>query len=107
MTNKEQFYQELNLDTYCGYTWCRKLYGYSKFEPKFLEQIGKKLDELGRSRVKYVFSVYFKTQMAYELGQEKAAGEWYSKQQEKKQEREVQKNSSRRNIQFNGLPQDW
>lgn len=85
--SKEQFFQKLNEDTYCGYVWCRKLYDYSMTEPKFLERVYKRLDELGRDNVKYIFGLYFRTQIAYERDQHKDAAKWLA--DNKKYERQV------------------
>lgn len=87
--SKEQFFQELNEDTYYGYQWCRKLYGYAWSDPKFLERVYKRLDELGRDKVKYIYWLYFKTQKDYEFEQEKDAAEWLAKQNNRKYERQV------------------
>ena len=87
--SKEQFFQELNEDTFCGYVWCRKLYGYAWSDPKFLERVSQRLDELGRDKVKYIFGLYFRTQKDYELIQQKDAAEWLAKQNNRKYERQV------------------
>ena len=44
--NKEQFYQNLNAATYCGWDWCRKLYGYQYTDVGFLERVYARLEEL-------------------------------------------------------------
>ena len=74
--SKEEFYQSLNADTWCGWDWCRKLYGYQIADPAFLERVFARLDELKRGRVKTIYGFYYKTQRAYEIEQERDAGAW-------------------------------
>lgn len=50
--SKENFFQSLTADTWCGWDWCRKLYGYSVTDPALLERVFARLDELNRPRVK-------------------------------------------------------
>lgn len=87
--NKEQFYQDITADTFCGYQWCKKLYGYSMYDKPFLERVFARLDELGRSRVKVIYAIYFKWQMALELEQDKSAAHWLVERTDKEYERNV------------------
>ena len=87
--SKEEFYQGLNADTWCGWDWCRKLYGYQIADPAFLERVFARLDELNRSRVKTIYGSYYKTQRAYEIEQERDAGAWLGEQTHKDYERKV------------------
>ena len=65
--NKEQFYQSLNAATLFGRDWCRKLYGYQYTDVAFLERVYARLEELDRQRVKYIYALYVKTQIAHEM----------------------------------------
>ncbi len=38
-SSKEQFYNNLNAATYCGWDWCGKLYGYQCTDVGFLERV--------------------------------------------------------------------
>ena len=87
--SKEEFYQSLNEDTCCGYTWCRRLYGYQYVEQEFLDRIFARLDELNRGKVKYIYAAYLKFQIAYEIEQEQQAGTWLVGQIDKNYERKV------------------
>ena len=87
--SKEQFLEELNEDTFCGYVWCRKLYGYAWSDPKFLERVYKRFDELGRDKVKYIFHLYLKTENDHEQAINKDAAKWLAKQNNRKYERQV------------------
>ena len=69
--SKEQFYQSLNAGTWCGWDWCRKLYGYQYKDEEFLKRVYARLEELNREKVKYIYAFYVKTQIAYEIAQEK------------------------------------
>lgn len=74
--SKEEFYQSLTADTWCGWDWCRKLYGYQITDQAFLERVFARLDELNRSRIKTIYGFYYKTQRAYEIERERDAGAW-------------------------------
>ena len=87
--SKEEFYQSLNADTWCGWDWCRKLYGYSVTDQAFLERVFVRLDELKRGRVKTIYGFYYKTQRTYEIEQERDAGAWLVEQTHKDYERKV------------------
>ena len=86
--SKEQFYQDLNENTFCGYTWCRKLYGFQMYDNAFLERIFARLDELGRGRVKSIYGLYLKWEMRHEIEQMKDAGTWLVKRNQEERERE-------------------
>ena len=92
--SKENFFQSLTADTWCGWDWCRKLYGYSVTDPAFLERVCARLDELNRPRVKHIYAFYLKTQIAHEKEQEREAGEWLTKQIDKNYERMVKENGN-------------
>lgn len=87
--SKEQFYQDLNEDTFCGYQWCKQLYGYSIGNEGFLEQVFARLDELGRDKVKVIFALYMKWEIKYQGEQEKEAAHWLVEQTDKNYERQV------------------
>lgn len=87
--SKEEFYQSLNADTWCGWDWCRKLYGYQITDSEFLERVFVRLDELNRSRAKTIYGFYYKTQRAYEIEQERDAGAWLVDKTHKDYERKV------------------
>lgn len=87
--NKEGFLQELNADTWCGYIWCRRLYGYQYTDPDFLRRVYDRLDELGRDKVKYIYALYVKLEIAYQMEQEREAGAWLVEQIDKDYERKV------------------
>ena len=87
--NKEQFYQSLNAATYCGWDWCRKLYGYQCTDVGFLERVYARLEELDRQRVKYIYALYVKTQIAHEIAQTQEVGKWLVEQTNKNYERKV------------------
>ena len=87
--SKEQFYQSLNADTWCGWDWCRKLYGYQLTDADFLQRVYARLDELNRGAVKYIYCLYVKTQIAHEIEQQKDAGKWLVEQIDKDYERMV------------------
>ena len=87
--SKEQFYQSLNADTWCGWDWCRKLYGYQLTDADFLKRVYARLDELNRGAVKYIYGLYFKTQIAHEMKQTQDAGKWLVEQIDKDFERKV------------------
>lgn len=87
--SKENFFQSLTADTWCGWDWCRKLYGYSVTDPAFLERVFARLDELNRPRVKTIYGIYYRTQIAHERAQEREAGEWLTRQIDKNYERQV------------------
>lgn len=96
--NKEQFYQNLDENTYCGADWCKKLYAYQMYDNGFLKRIYSRLDELGREKVKYIYGLYVKTEIAREIEQMKGAGKWLAEQTDKNYERMVkdcQKNSKK------------
>lgn len=65
--SKEQFLADLNEDTFCGYQWCKQLYGYHLGNEGYVERVFARLDELGRDKVKVIYGL-FKT---LEEGQQK------------------------------------
>ena len=87
--SKEEFYQSLTADTWCGWDWCRKLYGYQITDPAFLERVFARLDELKRDKVKFIYGFYLKTQIAHEIAIEREAGELVKKQIDRNYERQV------------------
>lgn len=87
--SKEQFYQSLDVDTWCGWDWCRKLYGYQFTDADFLQRVYARLEELNREKVKYIYAFYVKTQIAHELAYEREAAAWLVAQTDKNYEREV------------------
>lgn len=95
--SKEQFYQDLNVDTWCGYDWCRRLYGYQYYDNDFLERVYAKLDALNRGRIKYIYCLFIKTQIAYEMRQTQDAGKWLVEQTDKNYERQVKEYGNSRN----------
>ena len=95
--SKENFFQSLTADTWCGWDWCRKLYGYSVTDPAFLERVFARLDELNRLRVKHIYAFYLKTQIAHEKEQEREARKWLDKQIDKNYERQVKEYGNSRN----------
>ena len=58
--SKEQFLADLNEDTFCGYQWCKQLYGYHLGNEGFVEHVFARLDELGREGVKAIYGLYVK-----------------------------------------------
>jgi len=99
--SKENFFQSLTADTWCGWDWCRKLYGYSVTDPAFLERVFARLDELNRLRVKHIYAFYLKTQIAHEKEQEREAGEWLDKQINKNYERQVKETECQKKMKKN------
>ena len=95
--SKEQFYQDLKADTWCGWDWCRKLYGYQYKDEDFLKSVYARLEELNRKKVKYIYAFYVKTQITYEMAQEKDAAHWLVEQTDKNYERQVKE--CRKNLQ--------
>ena len=89
--SKEQFYADLNAGTWCGWDWCRKLYGYQVTDPEFLGRVYARLDELGRGRVKYIYSLYVKLEIAHELKQMEPVGRRLREESDKNYERKVKK----------------
>lgn len=87
--SKEEFYQSLTADTYCGWDWCRRLYGYQYTDPDFLKRVFARLEELSRGRVKYIYALYVKLEIAYEIEQEREAGAELVNQIDKDYERKV------------------
>ncbi len=95
--SKEEFLQDLTAATWCGYAWCRKLYGYQYTDPAFLQRVYARLDELGRDKVKYIYALYVKLEIAYEMEQEREAGADMVEQIDKNYERQVRE--CRKNLQ--------
>lgn len=95
--NEEKFYQSLNADTWCGWDWCRKVYGYQITDPAFLERVFDRLDELNRDKVKFIYGFYLKTQIAHEIAIEREAGELVKKQIDRDYERQVKEYGNSRN----------
>lgn len=87
--SKEQFYQDLNVDTFCGFQWCKKLYAYQMYNDGYLEKVFAKLDELGRDRVKVIYALYVKWEIARELEEMKEPVHWLVEQTDKEYERQV------------------
>lgn len=98
--SKEEFYQSLTADTWCGWDWCRKLYGYQITDPAFLERVFARLDELKRDKVKFIYGFYLKTQIAHEIAIEREAGELVKKQIDRNYERQVKETKWRENQQM-------
>ena len=98
-SSKEQFYNNLNAATYCGWDWCRKLYGYQYTDASFLERVYARLEELDRKRVKYIYALYVKTQIAHEMAQMQEAGKWLVEQTNKNYERKVKEWQRTENLQ--------
>lgn len=92
--SKEQFCQSLNADTWCGWDWCRKLYGYSVTDPTILERVFARLDELNRPMVKHIYTFYIKTQIAHEMEQTQDVGARLVEQIDRDYERKVRKNGN-------------
>lgn len=102
--SKEEFYQSLTVDTWCGWDWCRKLYGYQITDPTFLERVFARLEELNRDKVKFIYGFYLKTQIAHEIAIEREAGELVKKQIDRDYERKVKEHGNSRNKTGTG---DW
>lgn len=62
--SKEEFYQSINADTWCGWDWCRKLYGYQITDADFLQRVYDRLDALNRGEVRHIYEFYTKTEEA-------------------------------------------
>lgn len=92
--SKEQFYQSLDADTWCGWDWCRKLYGYQVTDADFLERVYDRLDALNRGEVKHIYTFFVKTQIAHEIAQNRDAGKWLIEEIDKNYERQVKKNGT-------------
>lgn len=58
MSKKEEFFQSLDTATWCGWDWCRKVYGYQVTDPDFLKRVYGRLDELKRGRVKNIYRLF-------------------------------------------------
>lgn len=58
MSKKEEFFQSLDAATWCGWDWCRKVYGYQVTDPDFLKRVYDRLDELNRGRVKNIYRLF-------------------------------------------------
>lgn len=99
--SKENFFQSLTADTWCGWDWCRKLYGYSVTDPALLERVFARLDELNRPRVKTIYGIYYRTQIAHERTQEREAGEWLTRQIDKNYERQVKETECQKKMKKN------
>lgn len=95
--SKEQFYQSLNADTWCGWDWCRKLYGYQVTDADFLQRVYARLSELNRDRVKHIYTFFVKTQIAHEMAQDRDAGRGMVEEIDKNYERQVKE--CRKNLQ--------
>ena len=89
MSKKEELFQSLDAATWCGWDWCRKVYGYQVTDPDFLKRVYDRLDELNRGRVKNIYSFYVKTEIAHQTAQERDAGEWLADKTHKEYERKV------------------
>lgn len=89
MSKKEEFFQSLNAATWCGWDWCRKVYGYQVTDPDFLKRVYARLEELNRDRVKHIYAFYIKTEIAHQMAQEREAGEWLADKTHKEYERKV------------------
>ncbi len=98
--SKEEFYQNLTADTWCGWDWCRKLYGCQITDPAFLERVFARLEELNRDKVKFIYGFYLKTQIAHEIAIEREAGELVKKQIDRDYERQVKETKWRENQQM-------
>lgn len=97
MSKKEEFFQSLDAATWCGWDWCRKVYGYQVTDPDFLKRVYDRLDELNRGRVKNIYSFYVKTEIAHQTAQERDAGEWLADKTHKEYERKVKEHGNNRN----------
>lgn len=87
--SKEQFLADLNEDTYCGYQWCKQLYGYHLGNDGFVERVFDRLDELGRDKVKVIYGLFLKWQMTDEMKADKEAGAYEREMIDKNYERQV------------------
>lgn len=89
MSKKEEFFQSLDAATWCGWDWCRKVYGYQVTDPDFLKRVYDRLDELNRVRVKNIYLFYVKTEIAHQTARKRIAGEWLADKAHKEYERKV------------------
>ena len=89
VSKKEEFFQSLDAATWCGWDWCRKVYGYQVTDPDFLKRVYDRLDELNRGRVKNIYSFYVKTEIAHQTARKRIAAEWLADKTHKEYERKV------------------
>ena len=87
--SKEQFLADLNEETFCGYQWCKKLYGYSICDKDFPERVLSRLDELGRERVRFIYGLFVKWEIAYWLNVDKGCAGGVRERIDKNYERQV------------------
>lgn len=100
MASKEEFYQSINYDTYAGADFCRKLYGYCLTDDTFLEKVMEQLKALGRDKVIYIYSLFVRLELHFEMQEEKKAAplvrERIGRDYERKVKQEAWKQSENR-----------
>lgn len=87
--SKDEFYQNLNSETYCGYHWCKTLYGYAYTDHDFLNKVLDKLEELNRPFVKNIYGLYVKCELRNWSEEVRPDAEWQSNQTQRDYERKV------------------
>ena len=96
--NKEEFYQNINENTFVGADFCRKLYGYCYTDDTFLERVMDKFKSFGRDKVVYIFSTFATLYIHFQMEEKKDIAHWYAAECKKrceKKEKEGENNGAR------------
>ena len=106
MASKEEFYQSISEDTFAGADFCRKLYGYCLTDESFLEKVMEKFKALGRDKVIYIYSLFVRLEIHFQMQEEKKAAPLVRERIDRNYERKVRENSiANRNWHgFKGFP---
>jgi len=89
MASKEEFYQSINEDTFFGADFCRKLYGYCLTDDTFLEKVMEKFKALGRDKVIYIYSLFVRLELHFEMQEQKKATPMVRERIDRNYERKV------------------
>ena len=91
---KEEFFQSINEDTFFGYQFCKMLYGYSLYDPPFLEAVLDKFRGYGRGAVEHIYSCYLYCQLRAEHEMLKPIGRKIAEKIDRDYERMVKKDGN-------------
>ena len=86
---KEEFFQSINEDTFFGYQFCKMLYGYSLYDPPFLDAVLDKFRGYGRGAVEHIYSCYLYCQLRAENEMLKPIGREIAEKIDRDYERKV------------------
>ena len=94
--NKEEFFQSIGSDTEADEDFLKRLYGYSLYDPPFLDAVLNKFRSYGRDAVRYIYSYYLYCELRAEREMLQPIAREMAKKIDRDYERQVKENGNER-----------